>query len=375
MTSNDDSAALLERVKEACDTQVPLRIVGGGSKHALGSNSDTKSQAELSMLSHCGIITYEPTELVVTVRAGTPLAVLNETLNQHGQMLPFEPPEFGGSTIGGVLACGLSGPRRPFYGSARDYVLGMRVINGQAQDLSFGGEVMKNVAGYDVSRVQVGAWGTLGVLLDMSMKVLPKPAKELTLRQDSAAHATDSFAPLLRQPLPLSAAMLVGEHRYLRLSGSDSAVDAAAAQLGGDIVEDDTSLWASVKNHTHDFFKNDLRSCGGDKTLWRLSVSDYAAAPAIEGEWLYEWAGAQRWVKTNASAHDVYAAAATLGGHATRYTASDDPAEPAFQPVLDPMRRLQARVRDSFDPHRIFNRGRFHPEFDNIAAPAGAVGV
>lgn len=375
MTSNDDSAALLERVTEACQNKTPLRIVGGDSKKALGNSVSNNDHAPLSMLGHSGIISYEPTELVVTVRAGTPLSELNNALNDAGQMLAFEPPEFPNSTIGGVLACGLSGPRRPFNGSARDYVLGMRVINGQAQDLSFGGEVMKNVAGYDVSRLQVGAWGSLGVLLDMSMKVLPKPAKELTLRQDSPAHATDAFASLLRQSLPLSGAMLIGESRYLRLSGSDSAVLAAAAQLGGDVIADDVALWSSARNHTHEFFTTGLKVHGGVNTLWRVSVSDYAPALDVAGEYLYEWAGAQRWLKTEAPASEVYAAAAKLGGHATRYSASDDPAEPAFQPVLGPMRRLQARVRDSFDQQRLFNRGRFHPELDNLDAPSGAVSV
>lgn len=374
VTSKDDSAALLERVNEACREKSPLRIVGGNSKKFLG-NAVEETQTELSIAGHTGIITYEPTELVVTVRAGTPLKELNEALNAAGQMLPFEPPEFGGSTIGGVLACGLSGPRRPFFGSARDYVLGMRVINGQAQDLSFGGEVMKNVAGYDVSRVQVGAWGTLGVLLDMSMKVLPKPAKELTLRQSSQAHASHEFASLLRQPLPLSAAMLVDDSRYLRLSGSDTAVDAAAAKLGGDIVANDDQLWASIKDHTHEFFTQGVQSHGGESSLWRISVADYVPAIDLDGEWLYDWAGAQRWLKTSESAERIFDAVAQHGGHATRYTANEDPSQPAFQPVKDPMRRLQSRVRDSFDPHRLFNRGRFHPEFDHVDAPDGAVSV
>ena len=234
---------------------------------------------------------------------------------------------------------------------------------------------MKNVAGYDVSRVQVGAWGTLGVLLDMSMKVLPKPAKELTLRQSSQAHASHEFASLLRQPLPLSAAMLVDDSRYLRLSGSDTAVDAAAAKLGGDIVANDDQLWASIKDHTHEFFTQGVQSHGGESSLWRISVADYVPAIDLDGEWLYDWAGAQRWLKTSESAERIFDAVAQHAGHATRYTANEDPSQPAFQPVKDPMRRLQSRVRDSFDPHRLFNRGRFHPEFDHVDAPDGAVSV
>lgn len=273
-------------------------------------------------------------------------------------MLPFEPPQFPGSTIGGVLACGLSGPRRPFSGSARDYVLGMRVINGQAQDLSFGGEVMKNVAGYDVSRTQVGAWGTLGLLLDTSMKVLPCPEKELTLMQESSEHDAAAFAAFLRRPLPLSGAMLLGTRRYFRLSGSESAVLAAARELGGEELSDAASIWSAVRDQTHDFFNYEA-----DETLWRLSVADYMPAISIKGEWLYEWAGAQRWLKTKLPAIDVFAAAANAGGHAIRYGGGDATTD-AFQPLHGPMQRLQARVRDSFDPDRLFNRGRFHPELD-----------
>ena len=358
MTSNDDSAALLERVKEATVTKTPLRIVGGDSKKHLGNCVVDQQSTDVSMRGHSGIISYDPTELVVTVRAGTLLTDLNSTLLEAGQMLPFEPPEFSGSTIGGVLACGLSGPRRPFSGSARDYVLGMRVINGTAQDLSFGGEVMKNVAGYDVSRTQVGAWGTLGMLLETSMKVLPCPEKELTLCQESAEHDAAAFAPFLRRPLPLSGAMLVGTRRYFRLSGSGSAVLAAARELGGEEVSDAANEWAAVRDHSHEFFQAE-----SNQTLWRISVADYAPALNIKGDWLYEWAGAQRWLKTDRPAADVFAAAAKAGGHATRYSGVNVQSD-SFQPLQGAMLRLQARVRDSFDADRLFNRGRFHPELD-----------
>ncbi len=362
MTSNDDSAALLERVKEATQTKTSLRIVGGDSKKHLGDTVDGQVSTEVSTLGHNGIISYDPTELVVTVRAGTRLSDLNNTLYEAGQMLPFEPPEFGGSTIGGVLACGLSGPRRPFSGSARDYVLGMRVINGHAQDLSFGGQVMKNVAGYDVSRTQVGAWGTLGLLLETSMKVLPRPDKEVTLCQEASEHDVAAFAVFLRQALPFSGAMLVGTRRYFRLSGSESAVLAAAKELGGEEVSEAASVWAAVRDHTHEFFSHDSEALSEGETLWRISVSDYAPAINIEGEWFYEWAGAQRWLRSKMPARAVFEAAARAGGHAIRYGGSST--MDSFQPLQGPMCRLQARVRDSFDPDRLFNRGRFHPEMD-----------
>ena len=255
-TVNDNSAALRDQVKVALDKQSPIHIRGGNSKAHLGQAVKLDKATMLDTGTHAGIVNYDPTELVVTVRAGTSLQVLVDTLDDAGQMMPFEPPVLPGATIGGVLACGLAGPRRPFSGSARDYVLGTRVINGHAQDVSFGGEVMKNVAGYDVSRVQVGAWGTLGVLLDVSMKVLPKPELELTLRQDSKANELREFAPLMRQSMPLSGAMLIDSDRYIRLSGSEAAVRVAASSLGGDVI-DDNSLWAAVRDHTHAFFNAD----------------------------------------------------------------------------------------------------------------------
>lgn len=369
MQSNDDSASLLEQVQGAVASESPIRIEGGNSKAALGnqlpglSASAEDATAALNTLSHQGIITYEPTELVVTVRAGTRMVELNDALTAAGQMLPFDPPVFAGATIGGVLACGLSGPRRPFSGSARDYVLGTRVINGQGQDLSFGGQVMKNVAGYDVSRVQVGAWGTLGVLLDVSMKVLPLPELELTLKQSCRHGDLQAFVPLMRKPLPLSGAMLIGDERYLRLSGSEAAVKAAASQLGGDVLEDN-SIWNSVRDHTHPFF-NDTQNAATatGKTLWRISVSDFAPPLGLAGDWLHEWAGGQRWLLSELSADEIYRVVGAAEGHAMRYS-TGQAGEPAFQPLVGAMQTLQSRVRDSFDPLRLFNRGRFHPELD-----------
>ena len=362
-SENDNSSTLREQVEAALSAETPITIRGGNSKAALGQAIDIDSTTVLDTRSHEGVINYDPTELVVTVRAGTSIQALNRTLDDAGQMLPFDPPALPGSTIGGVLACALSGPRRPFTGSARDFVLGMRVINGQAQDLSFGGEVMKNVAGYDVSRVQVGAWGTLGVLLDMSMKVLPKPELELTLCQHSMGQGLQAFAPLMRKPLPLSGAMLIEQDRYLRLSGSEAAVRTAADSLGGDVLEDN-SLWLSVRDHTHPFFSAAQKAVvERGKSLWRISVADYTPALDLEGDWLHEWAGGQRWLLTSVAADEIFRSVEAARGHATRYSPSAAD-EPAFQPLAGGMRRLQTRIRDSFDPMRIFNRGRFHPELD-----------
>jgi len=259
----------------------------------------------------------------------------------------------------------LAGASRPFYGSARDYVLGTRVINGRGQDLSFGGEVMKNVAGYDVSRLQVGAWGTLGLLLETSMKVLPMPEWEITLRQEWKPDDCSAFAPLLRQPLPLSGAMLIDSECYLRLSGSESAVKAAASQLGGEQIDEAGDLWTSVANQTHDFFNKIADASAEKASIWRISVADHLPPLNITGHWLYDWAGAQRWLITNEKAQAVYSAVGAVSGHASLYGVhSAGAASPAFQPLTGSMKRLQSRVRDSFDPKRIFNRGRFHPELD-----------
>ncbi len=352
----------MQQVSEAVESNQPLKIVGSNSKAFLGHHTGSDSNT-LSMLEHSGVVSYEPTELVVTVRTGTPMAELNQLLADNGQMLPFEPPVLSTGTIGGVLACGLSGPARPFTGSARDYVLGMRVINGAAQALRFGGEVMKNVAGYDAARLHVGAYGTLGVLLETSMKVLPIPEAQITLQQELASPNDNSnIIKLMRQSLPLSAATIIGNTQYLRLSGSSAAVNAAAKIIGGDVLDNGDDFWDSVKEFQHAFF-NDARA------LWRFSVPEYSPALAhaniVEQDWLIDWAGAQRFCKTDIPAEEVYAMALGAKGHASCYSAqSMDKDTAVFQPLNGVMQTLQGRLRDSFDAKRIFNRGRFHPEFD-----------
>lgn len=361
--SHDQSAELVEQVAEAARQCTPVRLQAGGSKHFIGGSATACDAQALPVNGHCGIISYEPTELVVTVRAGTPLAELEHTLREAGQMLPFEPPRFAGATIGGTLACGLSGPRRPWAGAARDFVLGMRIINGQGQDLHFGGEVMKNVAGYDVSRLHVGAYGTLGVLLDMSMKVLPLPFEEMTL-VDERGEADDvaSLVPASRLSYPLYGAAIIGRQRYLRFSGSTAALKAAAEHWRGEVVPPADTPWDALRDLTHPFFT-------GERPLWRLSLPPNASMAdlkaSLTGDWLIDWGGALRWLKSDAAASDIFAAASRLGGHATRYCAGGEPGQ-VFQPLSGTMQRLQSRLRDSFDPQRLFNRGRFHPELDEI---------
>jgi len=362
--TNDVSAELIDAVQQHRDNNQAVRIVGGNSKSFLGRTSDdAQTQATLSVAEHQGVVNYEPTELVFTARSGTPLSTVIQTLNDADQQLPFDPPQLPGATLGGTMACGLSGPTRPHGGSARDHTLGVRVINGQGESLRFGGEVMKNVAGYDVSRVQVGAYGTLGVLLDVSLKVLPKPETSITLAFEQDAHDTAPMVKLARQFLPISAVALIGTTRFVRLAGSDAGVQSAAQELGGERLPTN-EIWDGLRDFTHEFFQD-------PRPTWRLSVADYTPTLSIPNDEdgqapnvLYDWGGAQRWVKTNLPSEQVFALAANANGHATRFS---DPVsnEPTHQPLSGVAARLQRELRSSFDPNRLFNRGRFHPELDS----------
>lgn len=362
--SNDASDALIELIQRHVAEQQCVQIAGGNSKAFLGcASGSAQTETTVSTLDHHGVVNYEPTELVITARSGTPVTTVVKTLEEAGQQLPFEPPQFPNATLGGTIACGLSGPARPYLGSARDHMLGARVVNGSGEALRFGGEVMKNVAGYDVSRVQVGAYGTLGLLLDVSLKVLPLPENTLTLVFEQQAHDTKPMVQLARQFLPVSASALIGTKRYIRLSGSDAGVHAAARKLGGE-MSDDATLWDSLRDLSHEFFHD-------ERPTWRVSVADFSpplnlpddpdGTPAAV---LYDWGGAQRWVKTRAPATTLFNMASALGGHATRFTKGPCD-EHAHQPIEGIAARLQKELRSSFDPQRLLNRGRFHPELDS----------
>ncbi|MCP5141652.1 MAG: glycolate oxidase subunit GlcE [Gammaproteobacteria bacterium] len=342
------------RIADAHGDARKLRIEGGGSKRWLGHavDGETLSTRELS-----GIVAYEPSELVVTACAGTPLTELQQVLDDRGQMLPFEPPLFGdGATLGGVLACGLSGPRRPYAGAARDLVLGTRIVNGKGELLRFGGQVMKNVAGYDVSRLMVGAQGTLGVIVEASIKVLPKPEIERTVMLDmSAAQAIETMNRLAGQPLPLSAAMHDGDLLYLRLSGYESGVASAMHTIGGEEFAESDGLWLAVREHLHPFFD----SLDDDTTLWRLSVPATTPPLDLPGSTLIDWGGAQRWFAADLPAATVRDAVAAVGGHATLYRPGPLPADtPVFHPLSPAIARLHAELRKAFDPAGILNPGR-----------------
>lgn len=329
----------------------PLRIRGGGSKDFYGN---ALAGEVLDTRSHAGIVSYEPTELVITARCGTPLAEIEAALAEKNQMLAFEPPRFGdGATIGGVVAAGLSGPRRAAAGAVRDYVLGVHLLDGAGHLLRFGGQVMKNVAGYDVSRLMAGSLGTLGLILDVSLKVLPKPAAEATLRfampQGQAIATINAWGG---RPLPLSATAWQDDALTLRLSGARAAVSEAAAALGGERLGDDAAadFWNGLRDHRAAFF-------AGDAPLWRLALPTATPPLDLPGATLIEWGGGQRWLRTAASAADIRAAAAAAGGHAALFRGGDKSGG-AFQPLPPALAALNQRVRRALDPEGVFDSGR-----------------
>ncbi|MDQ2696038.1 MAG: glycolate oxidase subunit GlcE [Pseudomonadota bacterium] len=353
MDDSDRSQELRQAVLEASSAKKPLRIVGGDSKAFYGRGVDG---APLEVAGHRGVVAYEPTELVLTARAGTPLAEVEETLAGQRQMLAFEPPRFGGGTLGGAIACGLSGPRRPYAGAARDFVLGVRVLNGRGEVLRFGGQVMKNVAGYDLSRLMAGSLGTLGVILEVSLKVLPLPAVERTLVQPrSAAAAIEAVNRWAGKPLPLSGACHDGENLYIRLSGTAKGVQAASAAIGGVTLADDADFWTSIRDQTHGFFADAA-------PLWRLSLPGAAPPLDLPGRWLLDWGGAQRWLVSDAPADAIRRQAAAAGGHATLFRGGDRRGQ-VLHPLSPGLLALHRRLKQSFDPEGIFNPGRLYPDF------------
>jgi glycolate oxidase FAD binding subunit len=351
MREQDLTDDLRQQVQQAAATGTALRIVGNDSKAFYGG--DCQATAPLPMAGHCGIIDYERSELVVTARAGTPLSDIKSLLAQHRQMLAFEPPGYGEqATIGGTLACGFSGPRRPFAGSARDFMLGCRIINGEGEVLNFGGRVMKNVAGFDVSRLMVGALGSLGVLLEVSLRVLPIPESELTLAYTlSAGEALAQMSALSARPWPLSALAYDGEQLRVRLSGAQAAVQAAARQLGGDIDVQGECFWQDLREQRLVYFHQ-------PGNLWRISVAPASASLVLSGAWFLDWGGALRWLKTEESAEAIHAAVAKVGGYAVCFRGDNNKTDWIR---LDPaLMALQQKVRAVFDPLKLFNPGRLH---------------
>jgi glycolate oxidase FAD binding subunit len=351
----DTLTALAEAIRAAAADGRPLRIRGGGTKDFYGQSLEGEI---LDTRGYAGIVAYDPTELVVTVRGGTPLAELEAALAKKNQMLPFEPPHFGAdATVGGAVAAGLAGPRRAAAGAVRDFVLGVRLLDGRGQDLSFGGQVMKNVAGYDVSRVMAGALGTLGLIAEVSLKVLPVPVAEATLRfempEDKAIEATNRWAG---RPLPISATAYADGDLALRLSGAAAAVRAAREKLGGAPVDADGAarFWSGIREQTDPFF-------AGAEPLWRLSVPSATPPLGLEGRTLVEWGGALRWLASNADARHVREVVGRAGGHATLFRRGDKSVG-VFHPLAPSVGTIHRRLKAEFDPRGILNRGRMYAD-------------
>jgi glycolate oxidase FAD binding subunit len=351
--------ALIDRIRAAHADGTPLIIQGGGSKTFYG-NAD--EGMVLGTRSLTGMVDYQPKELVLTAQAGTPLVDIEALLAENKQMLAFEPPHFGGpATLGGSIAAGLSGPRRPYAGAARDFVLGVRMIDGTGQPLRFGGQVIKNVAGYDVSRLMVGALGTLGLITEISLKVLPKPAEEITLQFElDEAAAIEKMNQWAGQPLPLSATSWHAGLLTVRLSGATSAVHAAQVRLGGETLNDAAAFWQRLRDQTTPFF--DKRPSTQNQALWRLAVKPTTAPLKLgDTQWI-EWGGAVRWLVSDLPAAALREAARGCGGHATLFR-GEASADGVFAPLAPPILALHRNLKQRFDPKGIFNHGRLYPGF------------
>ncbi len=348
-----------QQVADARATAKPLEIRGGGSKRFYGQATTGDL---LDTRPHTGVVSHEPSELVVTAKAGTPLEELEQVLAERRQHLPFEPPHFGPATIGGCVASGLAGPRRIQTGRVRDFVLGAQLLDGRGRLLTFGGQVMKNVAGYDVSRLLAGSLGILGVIAEVSIKVLPRPAVEQTLTlQCSQGEALSLARQWAGLPLPVSATAWQGGILRVRLSGVDTAVTVAARQIGGELLDDAaaTHFWRALREHTLPFFEGD------DRPLWRITLP--AAAGALqtgareEDDCLLEWNGLVRWWRGDQSAPAVRERAVRLGGEATLFRHGDG-STAVFNPPSAAVLGLHRRLKQAFDPDNVFNRGRLYPE-------------
>lgn len=353
--NNDISSTLQSQIIEARKNKTALKIQAGNSKNFYGRQIEADL---LDVSEHQGIINYEPTELVITARAGTPLSEIESALNEQNQMLAFEPPKFANSaTLGGTIACNFSGPRRASSGAARDYVLGSKIINGKGEILSFGGEVMKNVAGYDASRLMCGAMGTLGVILETSLKVLPKDEAEVTLTLEcTTQQALDKMHQWAQTSLPITASFYDGKKLFIRLSGNETSVKSASQNIGGETQENSSIFWNELKEQQHRFFNS-------EKPLWRLSLSSNTPALHLQGETIYEWGGALRWLSSDEAVDKIRHAAETANGHATLFRNQHLHTESLIEPFHELNKGLLSvhrNLKQAFDPENILNPARMY---------------
>lgn len=357
MNSNDQTTHIQQQVIDAIAQEQRLLIHGSNSKHFYGNEVSVDRTLDVS--GHTGIISYEPTELVVTVRAGTPIVELEKLLAENQQKLPFEPPVYSqNSTIGGAIASGLAGPSRIFSGSVRDNVLGVRILNGEGKILQFGGQVIKNVAGYDISRLMVGSLGSLGVILDISIKVTPKPAKDITIAiETDIKKAITLFNQWRPTPLPISASCFYDDCLYIRLSGGHQSIAEYRQQVPGDVLNDGDEFWSAIRNQTHEFFND------ADKPLWRLSVPPSTPAISqVDDLTMIEWNGAQRWIRSNMPPQIIRNIASKHRGHATLFR-GDLPGVNAFMPQPEALTKIQQNIKKALDPQNIFGNGRLYRDF------------
>jgi glycolate oxidase FAD binding subunit len=345
----DRSAELVERVKAACSAREPLRIVGNDSKSFMGRRT---AGTNVATAGHTGLIEYEPSELVIAVRSGTPLAEVRSILQEHGQCLGCEPPDFGGATIGGTLACNQSGPARPWLGSIRDHVLGVRLVNGRGEHLRFGGRVMKNVAGYDISRLQAGAMGTLGLITEVTLRVFPRPEYRATaVSEASFDQALEIMSDESRGGGPLSGACWFDGLLYLRYAGFEAVVAERLRRRGGETLPDEQVFWTELREQRLDFF-------AGDEPLWRIACRA-AAGQAGDGRWLLDWGGAQRWLRGAQDQAALQSLAGRTGGQLSLFRGGDRDGE-VLHARTPAQQQLHLALKHAFDPQRIFNPGRLY---------------
>ncbi len=349
MSNNDIKVDLMQSVEEASKLKQALSIHGSNSKYFLGNRISAKS---LNVSEHSGIIEYEPSELFITAKCGTTIQEIESALRDNNQLLPFEPPCFTTSdTLGGIVACGLSGPRRAYASSVRDCILGTHIINGKAEYLEFGGKVMKNVAGYDTSRLMCGAFGTLGIIMQVSLRVMPKPQFEMTTAIEcSQSEAITKLNKWSQTLLPITASFHCDNQLHIRLEGLQSSVIKSHKDIGGESIPSSEIFWNSIKNHRHEFFTSEM-------PLWKLVLPNNTPSLDISGSTSLEWNGGLRWVHSNESPENIIRICQNARGSATLFKSESKPDD--FLPDLSPnLKKLHINIKSAFDPENIFNPGR-----------------
>lgn len=339
--------AVIEQVLTAIKQSQPLKIIGGNSKAFLARKA--VGMEIINMADYSGVISYEPTELYITVRAGTLLGDVTQILAEQGQMLAFEPPKINDdTTIGGVVATGLSGPRRPYTGSVRDFILGIHCINGLGKELSFGGQVMKNVAGYDLSRLMTGAFGTLGIITEITLKVLPLPEFELTAyKKTSKQEALKIMSELSGKSIPVSATCYNADYLYVRFSGNEKVVKDCVQKFELEEYKMGEQFWRELRDFKLPLFNS-------EKSIWRLSVPSTSNVNLGNDDYLIDWGGAQYWLASNRLPNEMFTMAEELGGSALLFRGGDRSGD-IFQPLADGLFKLQQELKRAFDPHKILN--------------------